>query len=94
MLLNATDVFPGVTEVRQMVALRVEAVLIGRPGDGVGDALPLVRVGAAPHVVARFRDVARVGDAILIGFDAVSSLVPVVKRKERRNSPILQTRKL
>ena len=44
----------------QMVALSEEAVLIGLPGDGVGDALPLIAVAAAPHVVARLRHVARV----------------------------------
>ena len=54
----------------------MEAVLVGRPGDGVGVSLPLVRVGAAPHVVARLGDVSRVGDAILTGFDAVGGLVP------------------
>ena len=80
--------FPGVAEVGQMVSLRMEAVLVSRPGDSVGDTLPLVRVGAAPHVVARFWGVARVGDAILTGSDAVRGFVPVISD---RNTVIFTT---
>ena len=77
MILHASDVLAGVAEVGQMVTLRVEAILVGRPGDRVGDALPFVRVRAAPHVVARLGDVAGVGDAVLAHFDAVGCLVSV-----------------
>ena len=56
----------------------MEAVLVGRPGDGVGDSLPLVRVGAAPHVVARLGDVAGVGDAVLLGLNAVGGFISAV----------------
>ena len=49
----------------------MEAALISRPGDGVGDSHPLVRVRAAPHVVVRLVDVARVGDFVVLS--AVSS---------------------
>ena len=76
MVIDATDVFPGVTEVGQMFPLRMEAVLVSRPGDSVGDTLPLVRVGAAPHIVARFWDVARVGDAVLLSLNAIGGFVP------------------
>ena len=65
----------GVAEVGQVVALRVEAVLVGRPGDGVGDALPLVGEGAALHVVARLRLQTRVGDAVLDRRDPVGGLI-------------------
>ena len=65
MVIDASDVLPGMAKVGQVVTLRMEAVLVSRPGDGVGDSLPLVRVGAAPHVVANFWYVARVGDAFI-----------------------------
>ena len=78
-ILNVADMFPGVAEVWQVGPLRVEAVLVGRPGDCVGDSLPLVRVGAAPHVVARLRNIARVGDALLTGADAVAGFISVKK---------------
>ena len=58
-----------------MVSLCEEAVLIGLPGDGVGDALPLVAVAAATHVVASLGLVARVRDTALTGLNAVRSLV-------------------
>ena len=67
---------PGVAEVGQVVTNRVEAVLVSSPRDGVGDSLPFVRVGAAPHVVARLRLVPGIGDAILLRLDAVGSLIP------------------
>ena len=67
--------FPGVTVVGQVVALRMETVLVSGPDDSIGDAFPLVRVGAAPHVVARLGHVARVGDAVFTGSDAVGGLV-------------------
>ena len=63
--------FPGVAEVGQVVTLRMEAVLVSRPGDGVGDSLPLVRVGAAPHVVTRFRNIPGIGDAVFVWRNAV-----------------------
>ena len=72
--------FPGVAEVGQVISSRMEAVLVGRPGDGVGDAFPLVRVGTAPHVVARLGHVARVGDAVLTGSDAVGGLITKKKK--------------
>ena len=59
-----------------VVTLRDVSVLVGLPVDGVGDALPLVAVAAAPHVVARLRIVARVGDTVLVGRDAVGGLKP------------------
>ena len=59
-----------------MSTLGEESVLVGLPGDGVGDALPLVAVAAGPHVVARLRLVAGVGDAVFRSLDAVGSLVP------------------
>ena len=68
------------SEVGQMVTLRMEAVLIGRPGDGVGDSLPLVRVGAAPHVVARLGNVAGVGNAVINGLDVICRFVPASVR--------------
>ena len=74
-LLDAANMLPGVAKVGQVVSLRVEAVLVSRPGDGVGDSLPRVRVGAAPHVVARLGDVARVGDAIFLSADSIGCLV-------------------
>ena len=55
----------------------MEAVLVSRPVDGVGVFLPLVRVGAAPHVVASLGVVSRVGDALVAGSDAVGGLVPI-----------------
>ena len=73
---NFTDVLPGVAEVGQVGALRMIAVLVSRPFHGVGDSLPVVRVGAAPHVVASVRLVARVGDAVLLSLNAVGRLVP------------------
>ena len=69
----------GVAEVGQMVSDRMEAVLIGRPVHSVGDSLPGVRVGAGHHVVAGVGGVARVRDAVSLGFDAVRRLVPVMK---------------
>ena len=73
---HASDVFPGVAEVRKMISDGVEAVLVGRPGDGVGDSFPGVGVGAAPHVVASLGNVARVRDAVLIGLNSICCLVP------------------
>ena len=78
--LNVTNMFAGMAVVGQMSSLRMEAVLIGRPGDGVGDSLPLVRVGAAPHVVARLWDVAGVGNAVFLSLDTVGCLVPGKRR--------------
>ena len=71
-----TNVCPSKAKVGQVVALRMEAVLVSRPGDGVGDSLPLVRVGAAPHVAASLGIVTRVGDAILLDFDSVACFIP------------------
>ena len=79
--------FPGVAEVGEMVTNRVEAVLVSRPGDSVGDSLPSVRVRAAPHVVASLRGVARVRDAVFTGGDAVRSFVPA---KEGKADPLSQ----
>ena len=59
-----------------MVTICNESVLIGLPVDGVGDALPLVAVAAAPHVVARLGLVAGEGNAVLSCLDAVGSLIP------------------
>ena len=59
-----------------MISLGEEAVLIGLPGDGVGDALPLVRVGALPHVVTRLRLVSREGCAVLFSLNSIGCLVP------------------
>ena len=58
-----------------MGTLGEEPVLVGLPGDGVGDAFPGVAVAAGPHVVARLRLVTGVGDAVFRGLDAVGSLV-------------------
>ena len=71
-----SDMLPGMTEVGQVVALRMEAVLVGRPGDGVGDAFPFIGEGAGHHVVARLRLEARVRDAVLGGLDAIGRLIP------------------
>ena len=71
------DVVPGMAVVRQMVTNWVEAVLVSCPMHRIGDTIPLVRVGASPHVVAWLRNIARVGDALLTGSDAVGSLEPV-----------------
>ena len=76
MIVDVADVLSGVAEVGQVGSLRVEAVLVSRPGDGVGDSLPLVRVGAAHDVVARFGQVARVRGALATRLDAVGGLVP------------------
>ena len=59
-----------------MVSLGEVSVLVGLPGDGVGDALPGVAVAACPHVVARLGLVARVGDAVLDSLNAVGCFVP------------------
>ena len=61
----------------EVVSLGKVAVLVGLPGDGVGDALPLVAVAPLPHVVTRLRLVARVGHAVLDGLNTVRSLVSV-----------------
>ena len=58
-----------------MVSLGEVSVLVGLPGDGVGDALPGVAVAAGPHVVARLGLVARVGDAVLVSLNAVGCFV-------------------
>ena len=69
---------PCVAVVGQVVANRLEAVLVSSPGDGVGDSLPSVRVGAGPHVVTRFRHVPGIGDAFLSNVDAIACLVPEI----------------
>ena len=66
MVIDASNVLPGMAVVGQVVTIRVEAVFVSNPGDFVDDSLPLVRVGAAPHVVTRFWYVARVGDTVLL----------------------------
>ena len=80
MIINARYMFASVAVVGQVVALRMEAVLVSGPDDSVGFALPLVRVLAAPHVVARFRSVAGIGDARLVRGNAVSGLIPVMRK--------------
>ena len=87
MVLNITDVFPSVAEVGQMISNWMITVLIGRPGDGVGDALPGVRVGAAPHVVSRLGHVAGIGDAVLLSFNAVCCPVPACKSMQQITLP-------
>ena len=67
-----------VAVVGQMVANRLEAVLVSSPVDGVGDSLPSVRVGAVPHVVARFLYVPGIRDAFLSNADAIACLVPEI----------------
>ena len=78
---------PCVAVVGQVVANRLEAVLVSRPGDRVGDSLPSVRVRAAPHVVTSLRGVARVRDTVFTGGDAVRSFVPA---KEGKADPLSQ----
>ena len=76
MVRDEADVLPGVAEVGKVGALRVEAVLVGRPPDGVGDAVVAdVRVLALDDVVAAVRLVARVRDAARGRLDAVRRLV-------------------
>ena len=74
--IDAADVLAGVAVVGQVVALGVVAVLVGSPGDGVGDALPVVAVLARPHVVAQFLLVTRIRNAVLLSCDAVGCFVP------------------
>ena len=73
----ASNMFPCVAEVGQVVPPRMVAVLVSTPRDGVGDSFPLVRVGTAPHVVAKFWYVARVGDAFIWWFNVIGGLIPV-----------------
>ena len=75
MIVDETNMFASVAVVGQVVALRMEAILVGRPVHGVGDALPGVRIRASPHVVASVGNVARIRDTIFSWFDAVSCLI-------------------
>ena len=61
-----------------VVTLGEEAVLVSLPGDGVGNALPLVAVAAAPHVVARLGLVTREGFASFGGTDVVRCFISAI----------------
>ena len=59
-----------------MSSLGEEAVLVGLPGDGVGDALPLVAVAAAPDEVSRLRLIPRIRFTRFSRLDIVGGFVP------------------